>query len=299
MSTSEHITRADFTIRADDGYALAATKFAKSESASLASSSPITIIAAATGVPRGFYSRFAGYLAEHGRVAVTFDYRGIGGSLEGHAKTSKARFRDWGIRDIPGVLAWASTSYPDRPIHWVGQSYGGFGTGLAHNNHLIARQYAMSSMSADVRFIENTLERWRASALLFAAGPLVARTLGYAPSWVNGGCDLPAGVLLEWSKWCGTKDFLFGIDDLPEKKYFAQLTAPTCFAYMDDDAWIGQVGVEHLAQRCPNMIERSVVRLTRETCGNASVGHIGFFRSQFRETLWPHALTWLDSKAAT
>jgi predicted alpha/beta hydrolase len=293
MSALEQNSRTDVTLQADDGYALAATVF---ESGATTSMAPVTIIATATGVPRAFYARFANYLAENGRIAVTFDYRGIAGSLQGRAKHSNARFRDWGILDIPGVLTWAATTYPKRQIHWVGQSYGGFGTGLAHNNHLITRQYAMSSMSADVRFIENKFERARASALLFVAGPLAAYTLGYAPGWVNGGADLPAGVLLEWSKWCRTKDFLFGIDDLPEKKYFSRLTAPTCFAFMDDDAWVSQAGVEHLAARYPNMAERPVVRLTREACNQSPVGHIGFFRSQFRDTLWPHALAWLDGQ---
>jgi predicted alpha/beta hydrolase len=44
------------------------------------------------------------------------------------------------------------------------------------------------------------------------------------------------------------------------------------------------------------MAERPVVRLTREACNQSPVGHIGFFRSQFRDTLWPHALAWLDGQ---
>jgi predicted alpha/beta hydrolase len=67
---------------------------------------------------------------------------------------------------------------------------------------------------------------------------------------------------------------------------------------MDDDPWVGQAGVEHLARHCPNVDEKRVVRLTREACDNAPVGHIGFFRTQFRSTLWPHALDWLDAKSA-
>jgi predicted alpha/beta hydrolase len=130
--------------------------------------------------------------------------------------------------------------------------------------------------------------------LLFVFGPLIARTLGYVPGWINGGADLPKDVLLEWSKWCGTRNFLFALDDLPEKKYFATLTAPMHFAFMDDDPWIARAGVEHLAAQYTNATSRTVERMTRETCGNRPVGHIGFFRSEFRDTLWPKALAWLD-----
>ena len=55
--------------------------------------------------------------------------------------------RDWCILDVPGVLAWAARTYPERPIHWVGHSMGGFATGLAHNNRLIARQLNVATLS--------------------------------------------------------------------------------------------------------------------------------------------------------
>jgi predicted alpha/beta hydrolase len=294
-TTQDHLVvhHRSVTIPADDGTPLAATVFTRDV---VSPRAPVTIIAGATGVPRSFYGRFASYLADHDRIAVTFDYRGIGGSLKGHAKDSDAKFRDWGIIDIPGILTWADATYPGRPIHWVGQSYGGFATGLAHNNHLIGRQFSMSAMSADYRFVTNKFESVRIGALLFGLGPIVARTFGYVPGWANGGADLPKGVLLEWAKWVRTRGFLFGLDDLPERKYFAQMRAPICFAYMDDDVWLSRAGVEHLARQYTNAATRIVVELKQADSGAATVGHIGFFRSQFRTTLWPKALDWLDAK---
>lgn len=288
---ADHIAHRDIEIAADDGYTLAATLFTP---ATPKPGAPITIIAGATGVPRSFYARFAMYLAQHGRIAVTFDYRGIGGSLHGPVRASKARFRDWGILDIPGVLAWAAATYPGHPIHWVGHSYGGFGTGLAHNNHLIARQLGVSTMTADRRFVTNIRETARIGALLFGIGPVLAHTLGYIPGWINGGADLPKGVLLEWSQWVGTKNFLFGRDDVPEKRYFAQLKAPVRIAYMEDDGWVAPAGVEHLSGQFSGSAERSIWRVTVAESGADAIGHVGFFRSQFRTTLWPKALAWLD-----
>jgi predicted alpha/beta hydrolase len=292
MPEIEPVQRRDLVIAADDGYALAATLFVPSASKTDA---PISIIAGATGVPRSFYARFATYLAEQGRPALTFDYRGIAGSLQGNVRHSLARFRDWGILDTPGVLAWAAATYPDRPIHWVGQSYGGFATGLAHNNHLVARQLGVSTMTADVRYVSSRLERARIAALLFVAGPALAHTLGYVPGWVNGGADLPRHVLLEWAAWVRSPGFLFGHADLPEQKHFSTFTAPLRFAYMEDDAWVARAGVEDLAQRYTNATERTFWPVTLQESGANKIGHIGFFRSEFRSTLWPKALTWLDA----
>jgi predicted alpha/beta hydrolase len=279
-------------IPADDGYALAATLFA---SPAALPDTPITIIAGATGVPRSFYARFAAYLAEHGGPALTFDYRGIGGSLHGPVRQSTARFRDWGILDVPGVLAWAAATYPDRPIHWVGQSYGGFATGLAHNNHLISRQLGVSTMTADYRFIASPLERAKVAGLLFVAGPALARTLGYLPGWVNGGADLPGQVLLEWSAWVKTRGFLFGVTDLPEQSHFKTLKAPLCLAFMADDPWISPAGVANLAQRYTGSDECMFWPVTLAESGASQIGHIGFFRSEFKDTLWPKARAWLEA----
>jgi predicted alpha/beta hydrolase len=277
------------SIAADDGYPLAATLFEPARP-----HGPLTIIAGATGVPRSFYARFAAYLAEHGRTTLTFDYRGVGGSLTGHARHSPARFRDWGVLDTPGVLAWAAAAYPGQLIHWVGQSYGGFATGLAHNNHLVARQLGVSTMTADYRLITSPLERARVAALLFAAGPAVAHTLGYLPGWINGGADLPKHVLLEWSAWVRTRGFLFGRDDVPEQKHFKTLKAPLCFAFMTDDDWVSRTGVEQLAGAYTHATERSFWPVTPADGGAEMIGHIGFFRSEFKATLWPKALGWLN-----
>jgi predicted alpha/beta hydrolase len=110
---------------------------------------------------------------------------------------------------------------------------------------------------------------------------------------MNGGADLPKHVLLEWSAWVRSREFLFGQNDLPEQKHFATLTAPLRFAFMADDAWITRAGVEDLAQRYTNATERTFWAVTLSESGADRIGHIGFFRSEFKATLWPQALAWL------
>jgi predicted alpha/beta hydrolase len=64
---------------------------------------------------------------------------------------------------------------------------------------------------------------------------------------------------------------------------------------MEDDAWIARAGVEDLAQRYTSAMERTFWPVTLTESGADQIGHIGFFRSEFRTTLWPTALAWLDA----
>jgi predicted alpha/beta hydrolase len=256
---------------------------------------PLTIIASATGVPRGYYARFAEFLARHGRPALTFDYRGIGGSLHGPIEKSTARFRDWGVIDTPGVLKWAAAHTPGGPIHWVGHSYGGFAPGLAHNGRLVSRMLGVATMTADVRLVQSRLERARIRALVVAGAPAIARMKGYVPGWFNGNSeDLPKGVALEWARWVMTPMFLFGDATLPERRHFAGVTAPMLFAFMEDDAWVTEEGVRHLAGQFTNAAERRFWRVTLAEAKTERIGHVGIFRSVHAATLWPKALMWLD-----
>lgn len=285
----------DLTLAADDGAPLAATLF---EPQAGAPHRPVTVVGSATGVPRRYYARFAQFLADTGRPTLTFDYRGIGGSLIGPVARSPARFRDWGILDIPGVLAWARSEYPERPIHWVGHSYSGFGAGLAHNNHLIDRLLGVATMTADYRLIESRWERLRVRTLLGAMAPAVARWKGYVPGRYNGNsADLPKGVALEWAQWVLNPHFLFGVDDLPERRHFSSLVAAMRFVYATDDGWVSREGVEHLAGQFPRARETSVWRIAPAEAGGNRIGHMGFFRSELASTIWPAALAWLDGAA--
>lgn len=284
--SSESATKA-LKFRAADGYELAATL----RGADLGG--PLTVIAPATAVPARFYARFAEYLAHRGRPTLTFDYRGQGASAPASLKGFPGRFRDWGILDIPAAIAWAEAAYPNRPLHWVGHSFGGFGVGLAHNNARVDRLFAFASMSADVRFmpLASRLKTWPQ----FFAGTMIARTLGYLPAGLVGTEPLPKQAMIEWYRFCTTKEFVFGVKDLPETRHFATIRAPVRLSFAEDDGWISRRGIEHMLARISTHPDRSIWQISRSEAHGASLGHVGFFRSQHRETLWPKALAWLDS----
>lgn len=208
-------------IPAADGRLLAATVYARPQPGS---DCPVTIIAAGAGISRRYYGRFATFLAERGRPAITFDYRDIGGSRSGSLKHSKVRMRDWCLLDVPGVLAWATREYDGRPIHWVGHSMGGFATGLAHNSHLVARQLNIATLNGYWGRMASP-ERYRVRILMGNLSVPIARALGYLPGFLMGGEDMPGPAFIERAGWCMTPDFLFADTTLAERSNFA-LPAP-------------------------------------------------------------------------
>ena len=70
------------------------------------------VVASATGVPRRIYAPLAAYLAEAGLVVLTFDYRGIGGSLDRPLRSDPTRMEDWGRLDLEAALGWMRREHP-------------------------------------------------------------------------------------------------------------------------------------------------------------------------------------------
>lgn len=283
-------TGRNLMVPAQDGLELAATLFEPGTAA--AGDAPLVVIGGATGVKRSYYARFAGYLAELGHPVLTFDYRGIGGSRHGSLVGSSVRMRDWCILDVPGVLDWARRSHPERPIHWVGHSMGGFATGLAHNNRLVARQLNVATLSGYWGRMAAP-ERYRVRLLMRFAAPPVIWAKGYFPGMLMGGEDLPGPAFLEWMHWCMAPEFLFGDTTLPERRHFADFRAPIRFVQVADDPWGTPAAVGHMAEHFTASVDRSVWQVTPAQAGVQRIGHFGFFRSDLRETLWQQAAAWL------
>ena len=278
-------------IPAEDGRLLAASLFGPTTPATR--TRPLTVVAGGAGIARRYYARFAAFIAERGRLVVTFDYRDVGGSRTGSLKGSAVRMRDWCTLDVPGVLAWAAREYSGRPIHWVGHSMGGFATGLAHNNHLIARQLNIATLSGYWRHMA-VPERYRVRVLMGLAGPAIVHLAGYLPGMLMGGEDMPGPAFLEWRRWCMTPEFLFGDRTLPEIANFARFRAPIRFAQVEDDAWGTPAAVEAIAQHFKASADHSIWRVRLCDANARRIGHHGFFRSEFRDTLWAPTVAWLD-----
>lgn len=271
----------EVTLTAADGYRLGATTFGTGERA--------VLVMPATGVPQSYYAKFAAYLAERGFNVLTFDYRGIGRSLTGHVRDVRARMQDWALLDAVAAMAFLEA----KRIRVVGHSFGGQAIGLLPDRERITCALVVGSQSGYWRNWPLVGRAWMWPATHVAL-PLVSRLHGYFPGSRFGfGEDLPAGVARQWAAWCRPPRYLvgaLGVDDAYSKVRF-----PIRAYAITDDAFAPLTAVEALHRLYPNS-QWQTRRVTPAEIGVRSVGHFGFFRERFRDSLWREAADWLEAK---
>lgn len=275
-------------LTAADGYRLGATLFRPA-----ASNHRAVLIMAATGVPQEYYARFAAFLAERGFTVLTFDYRGIGRSLHGPLRSVKAGMRDWAVLDGAAAFEFLDTTYPEHKILAVGHSFGGQSFGLLPRPERIAAALTVGSQSGYWKHWPALGRAWMWPSTHIGL-PLVPRLLGYFPgSRLGFGEDLPKGVTIEWASWCRHPRYLVGA--LGVEREYARFRAPLRLYSISDDAFAPHRAVEALAVLYEN--STSEIRSIEPADVNADrIGHFGFFRERFRDSLWREARDWLEAQ---
>ncbi|TQF15000.1 alpha/beta fold hydrolase [Myxococcus llanfairpwllgwyngyllgogerychwyrndrobwllllantysiliogogogochensis] len=279
-----------FRLKAQDGYPLAATLFPH-EGAEVGA---VVLLAGATGARQRYYSRFASFLARRGFPTVTFDYRGIGGSRPDTLTSFGARMEDWGSQDLAGAIAAMRERFPGRRLLMVGHSVGGQLLGLAENAREVSALLNVATGSGYYKLFPQRLRmalNWRVLT------PVLTRAFGKLPGWAGTAEDLPAGVAAQWARWCLSPDYLLSEGGEARREAFASLYLPLRAYSFSDDPIASKASVEHLLSFYADaLVEHR--RLTPKDVGQA-IGHFGFFRENFRDTLWEDAVEWLAIQALT
>ncbi|WP_296228034.1 serine aminopeptidase domain-containing protein [Ralstonia sp. UBA689] len=280
------------TISATDGYPLGAKLWT-----AVGTPQGVVVMHPATGVPQRIYQVFAQHLAGRGFHAITYDYRGIGASRPNSLRGFAARMRDWMLLDAEGVTRWARGRYPELPQLAVGHSVGGHAIGMCSAGWGLAGAVLVASHTGNSRFIRQRGERWRVELILRVVGPAMARLIGYVPGKRMGlGEDLPGGVAIEWGAWGGMQRYFFDDPTLGAVERFNRVTNPVLVYGFDDDPWATPPAINALTTHFTSTwVERR--QIAPAEAGGA-VGHMGFFRPQFAETLWPGLTNWLSERAA-
>lgn len=246
----------------------------------------MVLIAPATGVPRSFYQRFADFLSGQGLGVVSWDWRGIGGSAPDSLRGFEATMRDWGEKDLQGVLEWTNERFPDAVLTAVGHSYGGQGIGLAPTARRLRGLVTVATQSGYWGHWPSP-EKYRFALLWYVLMPGLTRLLGYFPSSLLGlGEDLPPGVALEWARWCRSPEYLGDYDG------HARLEMPILSLSFTDDTYGPREGVEWMHERF-TAAEVEMRHLTPDEVGAERVGHLGFFRDGVVPGLWEEVADWL------
>lgn len=281
----------DMTIKPEDGYPLAATLFEPAGEARF----PL-LIGSALGVPRYYYFKFARFMAGEGFPSLAFDYRGIHESREETKPGSEMKMEHWGTLDLDAALGWLARRYPERPPAYVGHSCGGQLIGLAPRSEYLRAMVFVAAQSGYWKLWSRPY-RWGVW-LTWHTLPLLAPFFDYIPARLMGisTVNLPAGVARQWARWGKSPRYLFGPEHGLDTSRYPEFRLPLLSYLIEDDPFFAPpAAVEALLEEYPSA-DRELRRVAPEDYGQSSIGHFGFFRERFRETLWRDTAAWLASR---
>ncbi|MHC8316685.1 alpha/beta hydrolase family protein [Pseudomonas sp. LB3P31] len=281
---------APFRELAADGFTLGGFTW---RHASHDSARPVVIINAATSVRCRHYSRFADFLHANGFDVITYDYRGIGESRPASLKGLKATWSDWGTLDFEAMLKRAQRDFPGQPIDVVAHSFGGCAAGLGASGQVIRRLVTVGAQFAYWRDYAPA-HRWRMFGKWHVVMPFLTMLCGYFPGkrlgWLE---DTPAGVVRDWSTPTARYETRPSGRDIHVTS-FSAVRAQVLAISVSDDPYGTIPAIERLLGYFTHS-RKTHLRIAPEDIGQAEVGHFAFFRSAYQATLWPIALTWLQS----
>ncbi|GGC81416.1 alpha/beta hydrolase family protein [Undibacterium terreum] len=279
-----------------DGVSLAATRFAPAGEVRAV----VVVLPAAMGVKQSFYQPFAEFLAENGIAVLSFDYRGMGESRPPRFSNSLRGFDatvfDWAELDYNAALQAAKAWQPGVPLQVIGHSLGGQLPGLVPDNHLIDGLITVGAGSGYWRDNAPQLKRFVWFMWYFAV-PLYTRLWGYFPGKkMRKVGDLPKGVIFQWSQWCRSPHYVVDAQGAPIRAGYEKIRAPILSLSFTDDEMMSRRSIDSLHDFYKNApVERRYI--SPQQVGARRIGHFGFFRPQFRTTLWQQALDWLQAPA--
>ncbi|MBP1850970.1 alpha/beta hydrolase family protein [Rhizobium halophytocola] len=251
---------------------------------------PLALISSAAAVAQRFYRRFAEYLVTERsfRAALTYDYRGVAASRTPRDWTQSVMMLDWAEKDFPAALARLEQEAPERPVVGVSQSFGGQALGLGQRHDHFQRYMMVAAMTGHWANLEQPLKIF---ATMNLVGVPIAMVTGRLPGWVGLGEALPGTVFRQWARWGRRKEYFFADPSLRAEQRFAEVRTPILAIGATDDPWGTPRAEEALLKYYSNApLERR--RFTPQEAGGP-IGHLGFFRKEYRDRLWAPAADWL------
>ncbi len=288
------------SITTSDGAQLAVRVY--EDSANLAQHS--LVIGGAMGVRQDYYAAFAQWLSTQGWRVTTFDYRGSGDSVpntpHGGLRGFKADLYDW-ARDYEAVIAQAKAALPEQPLYLLGHSLGSQLPGLMADTSKISGLLSVAAGSGYWRENAPQLKRIVPYFWFFLV-PLATQLFGYFPGKrLKKVGDLPAGVVLQWRRWCLNPRYSVGVEGEAVRQRYASVRFPMLALYITDDELMTLRGTHSLFNLYENA-PRDVLSLTPADVAVRRLGHFGPFRPEHVAQLWPRLQQWLgglSTKTAT
>lgn len=253
------------------------------------------VIGGAMGVRQSFYAPFARWLAQQGWRVTTFDYRGSGDSAPARLRGFRADLFDW-TRDYEAAIDHAHAMLPGAPVYLLGHSLGAQLPGLLANHHKVSGLLSVAAGSGYWR--ENAPQLKRMILYFwFVVVPLATRLCGYFPGRrLRKVGDLPAGVIMQWRKWCLNPRYSVGAEGEAVRKAYASARFPVLALSISDDELMTLQGTRSLVSLYENA-PSEVRRIAPAELAVRRIGHFGPFRPEHAERLWPSMSEWLRGLA--
>ncbi len=283
-------------LSSDDGTVLAARLYPAARSGGEGLKGAV-LIGGAMGVRQDYYAGFAEWLATQGFAVMTFDYRGMGESrTAAHAQSLRGLDADlftW-ARDYDTAIEALGDHAPDAPLYLIGHSLGAQLPGLLRHRDRIA---GLLSIAAGSGYWRDNAPQLRRKVPYFwhVLVPIATTLFGYFPGRRIGKVgDLPRGVILQWRRWCMDPRYVIGVEGDAVRAQYAQLRCPVVALSITDDELMTERGTRSLVDWYANA-PRRVERIAPADVNAGRIGHFGFFRDQFRASLWARSVALLDA----
>ena len=268
------------TIKTQKGHLLKAVFYTPDSKAKAA-----VLIVPAIGVSQYYYRAFSEWLCSHGYLVATFDYIGMGLSLSGKLKDVDTSVISWAENDCSTMVKAVSDEMSDIPLYWIGHSLGGQVLGFVKHQERISKVITIAAGSG--YWLENSPQlKKRAWLLWYFVAPIATQIFGYFPGKrLNMVGNLPKGVIKQWRSWCLHPEYMVGVEGDSVKALFSSMQVPiTSFSFTDDEL-MSEKNITSLHGFYSSAV-KNMIRISPEMIGAKKIGHFGFFKKSFEETLW-------------
>lgn len=244
----------------------------------------------ALAAPQEYLHFFAGYLAQRGWGALTFDYRSAGSSRDATADPS-VTLDDWANLDLPAAVSEAQRRANPKFLAAVAHSIGGQLLGQSPIRHDVNGALFIAAQRGIPKLYKG-VGRLRVE-YAYALFPTLIRLFGRLPV---SSLTLPAAcsgqAVRQWVRW-GRGGVFTDSSGVNVESRFADYRGPlTAVTIADDEYYAPAEAVEALTRMYRNAeVKREVIR--PQDYGVETIGHFGFFHRRAPRELWDQAETWL------
>lgn len=243
----------------------------------------VVIMAPAMAVPQAFYQPLCQWLNEQGYRVISFDYFGIGASVDQPLKQIKTTVMDWAMLDAKAVIDYAYREANGLPLVWLAHSISGQIFGLIPNHTLIDHVITVATGTGYWRHTTPSL-KFKSAFLWFFVTPWLIPLAGYFPGRKLGIIgDVPAGAMQQWRRWCLHPHYLVGVEQRYEQ--YAQVTTPITAIRLSDDEMLTERNVTIMHDFYQQAPQRRIL-FTPHQLGVTQIGHFGAFKKS-HAAFWP------------